>query len=109
MQGNLSFKDVIDNGEWNIILLGQLLPVEVVQEIAGMAVPSRDVPDAMTWVVSTSGRFSLFSAFREIQDALYSSFMSKQCWHTQVPLKISFFMLQLIRDRLHLDDVLTKF
>ncbi|XP_027118448.1 uncharacterized protein [Coffea arabica] len=74
-----------------------------------MAVPSRDVPDAMTWVVSTSGRFSLFSTFQEIWGARDSSFMSKQCWHTQVPLKISFFMLRLFRGRLPLDDVLTKF
>ena len=35
--------------------------------------------------------------------------MSKQCWHTQVPLKISFFMLRLFRCRMPLDDVLTKF
>ncbi|XP_071906090.1 uncharacterized protein [Coffea arabica] len=90
-------------------MLAQVLPFDIVQKILCMAVPHTNSPDVMIWTTSTCGGFSLSSTFQELRDVKTSSFTPKQFWHSQVPLKLSFFMLLLLRRRLLLDDVLSRF
>ena len=97
------------NGAWNIRLLYQVLPADIVHKVLAIPVPCKSSPDVMVWTASTSGKFSLSSAYHELREVKHSSFMLKQFWHSQVPLKVSFFMLQLWKGWLPMDDVLSKF
>lgn len=72
-----------------------------------MEVPDRNLLDVTIWASSSSGMFSLSSAFQEIRDVRKSSFVCSKIWHSQVSLRVSFFMLRLLRGRLPLDDVLS--
>ena len=62
----------------------------------------------MVWLASSSGQFSISSAYREVREMKPPSFLFRQIWHTRVPLKVSFFMLRLLFNHLPLDDVLAS-
>ena len=63
----------------------------------------------MVWRPTQSGRFTLRSAFQLMRRHANSSFMFRSIWHPMLPLKISFFLLHLLRGRLPVDCCLWKF
>ena len=81
----------------------------MVRQVLAVASPSGDSPDMMVWTASNSGQFSLASAYSELRDCRPTSFLCRQAWHSNVPLKVSFFLLRLMRSHLPLDDVLASY
>ena len=73
----MPFQHFIKTRAWNIYMLAQVLPSDIVQKILCMAVPHRNSPDVMIWTASTSSGFSLSSTFQELRDVKTSSFMLK--------------------------------
>ena len=85
------------------------MPIEVVNEVARVAPPVGHLPDLMVWRPSQSGRFTLQFAFQLVRRRANSSFMSRRTWHPVLPLKISFFLLRILRGRLPVDCCLWRF
>nr|XP_027083566.1 uncharacterized protein LOC113705856 [Coffea arabica] len=109
VQEGLSFQDIMENETWVTWWLAEVLPVDIIQHVLAVVGPDGDSPDRMIWTASSSGQFSLSSAYRELHKVKPSSFLLKQVWHASVPLKVSFFMLWLLYSRLALDDVLATY
>ncbi|XP_071921716.1 uncharacterized protein [Coffea arabica] len=106
---DVGFQQVLLHRGWNGKLLASVLPLDVVHTILEMEVLETTNPDVMIWSPSTLGEFSLGSAYQEVREVRESSFMSSRVRHSQIPLRVSFFMLRLLRGRLPLDDALTRF
>ena len=104
----LTFKEFISNGNWNINLLGQYISQEFIHPILQHPIPEGDCRDELIWRQTASGRFTLSSAFQEVHQARNYSVIHSQLWHTRIPLKISFFMLKLLLNKLPLANVLWR-
>nr|XP_027099065.1 uncharacterized protein LOC113718354 [Coffea arabica] len=105
---NLSFDNVFINGYWDVNKLYQTLPREMVPSILEHPVPEEGGEAEVIWMPTTSGNFSLASAFSEIRQTRNKSMVFDRIWHPQLPLKVSFFMLRLLLGRLPLPDRLCK-
>ncbi|XP_027098892.2 uncharacterized protein [Coffea arabica] len=105
---SLSFCNFITNGHWDASLLSRTLPGDIVPSILQYPVPDGGCADEVIWVPSTSGTFTLASAFRDVRQARNTSVISSKVWHPRLPLKVSFFMLRLLRGRLPLPDALCR-
>ncbi|XP_071939020.1 uncharacterized protein [Coffea arabica] len=105
---NLLFGDFIINRHWDVIRLYQTLPTDLVPSILEHPVPEDWGEAEVIWMSTTSGNFSLASAFQDIRQARNKSMVFDSIWHPQIPLKISFFMLRLLLERLPLPDRLCK-
>ncbi|XP_071933115.1 uncharacterized protein [Coffea arabica] len=96
----------MEDREWVVWKLAEVLPCDMVQQVLAMAGLDGASPDRMIWLASSSGQFSLWFTYREVREMKPSSFLFCQIWHASVPLKMSFFILRLLSNRLPLDDVL---
>ncbi|XP_027158099.1 uncharacterized protein LOC113759728 [Coffea eugenioides] len=109
VNGALSFRDFLTDGRWNSLLLAQYFPSDITAMILQHPTPEGERPDEVVWMPTTSGQFSLSSAFQEVRQSRNASWLFSHIWHPQIPLKVSFFMLSLLLRRLPLDDILGKF
>ncbi|XP_071918841.1 uncharacterized protein [Coffea arabica] len=105
---SLSFCNFITNGHWDASLLSQTLLGDIVPSILQYPVPDGGCADEVIWVPSTAGTFTLASAFRDVRQARNTSVISSKVWHPRLPLKVSFFMVCLLRGRLPLPDALCR-
>ncbi|XP_027102321.1 uncharacterized protein [Coffea arabica] len=96
----------MEDREWVAWKLAEVLPCVMVQQVLAVVGPDGAFPDRMILLASTSGQFSLSSTYREVREMKPLSFLFRQIWDASVPLKVSFFMLRLLSNRLPLDDVL---
>ncbi|XP_071916279.1 uncharacterized protein [Coffea arabica] len=64
---HLSFRDFITQGHWNAQLLTQVLPRDVMSSVLGKPVPSEQIVDEAVWIPERSRKFSLASAYHEVQ------------------------------------------
>ncbi|XP_071933913.1 uncharacterized protein [Coffea arabica] len=78
----------------------------MVQQVLAVSPPGGISPDRMIWTATSSGQFSLSSAYSEVREIKPSSLLFRQVWHASVLVKVSFFMLRLLLNCLPLDDVL---
>ena len=106
---HLSFQDFITQGHWNVQLLPQVLPQEVIPTILGKLVSTKQLVDEVVWMPTTSGKFSLALAFQEVHQVCNTSIVLSRVWQNPTTLKVSFFMVRLLLGRLPLDDVLKTF
>ncbi|XP_027120520.1 uncharacterized protein [Coffea arabica] len=102
-------KDFMSQGRWNKKLLLQWVPSRIIDEILKKEPPLLPQCDHMIWKLNQLGAFSLASAFQVIKYASESSFMFSKVWISVLPLKISFFMVRLLRNRLLVVSSLVKF
>ena len=65
--------------------------------------------DLMVWAPSQVGSFTLRTVFDLVRAHRPRSFVFAKAWHPSLPLKISFFLLRLLRSRLPLDSEMGKF
>ena len=100
--------DFVEQGCWNVQRLSMVVPSRWVGRILGVMPPSLDEADTMVWALSTSGAFSLASAYRITREGGNSSWLYSLLWLQGLPIKISFFMLRLIESRLPVMDRLHK-
>ncbi|XP_027152155.1 uncharacterized protein LOC113758673 [Coffea eugenioides] len=105
---NLTFGNFIINGHWDVNLLYQKLPKEMVPSILDHPIPEEGGEAEVIWMTTTSRKFSLNSAFQDIRRARNKSLVFERIWHPRVPLKFSFFMLRLLLGRLPIPDRLCK-
>ena len=58
--------------------------------------PSLQGQDKMVWMLTSSGEFSIASAYELVRRVSSSSLLFPCVWHKSIPVKISFFMLRLL-------------
>ncbi|XP_071924871.1 uncharacterized protein [Coffea arabica] len=90
---DLTFKDFITNGEWDVQLLSRALPKGIIPSILQQSIPEDGRADKVGWMPMTSGKFTLALAFCEVHQASNTSGILSHVWHPRIPLKVSFFML----------------
>ncbi|XP_027102724.1 uncharacterized protein [Coffea arabica] len=71
-------------------------------------VPEEGNEVEVIWMSTTSGKFSLKSAFGDIRQARPTSMVFASIWHSRIPVKVSFFMLRLLLGRIPIPDQLCK-
>ena len=95
--------DFVQGGSWDVCKISQWVPPDIVAEIGQLHPPGGSLPDLMVWPPEPSGRFSLKTAFSLVRHHARPSPLFKRICHLGVPLRVSFFLLRLLRDRLPLD------
>nr|XP_027067665.1 uncharacterized protein LOC113693307 [Coffea arabica] len=100
--------DFVQHATWDVQSIAQWVLSEIVAEIVRVDPPAGQLPDLMIWRPEHSGYFKIKSAFNLVRHQSSSSLLFKRIWHRGVPLRISFFLLRLLRDRLSLDCTLWK-
>ena len=105
---NLSFRNFIINGHWDVNLLSQTLPRDIVSSILKFPIPEGERADEVIWMHTSSGNFTLTSAFWEVRQVCNTSMVFFKVWHPTIPWQVSFFMLRLLMGKLPLPDTLCK-
>ena len=77
-------------------------------EIGRMHPPVGSLLDLMVWRLEPSSRFTLKTGFSLVQHHSGPSPLFNRIWHPGVPLRVSFFLLRLLQDRLPLDCSIWK-
>ncbi|XP_071939807.1 uncharacterized protein [Coffea arabica] len=95
--------EFVQGGSWDVRRISQWVPLDIVVEIGRMHPPVGLLPDLMVWRPESSGHFTLKTAFSLVQYHSTPSPLFNRIWHPVVPLRVSFFLLRLLRDRLPLD------
>ncbi|XP_071924868.1 uncharacterized protein [Coffea arabica] len=90
----------VDRVAWNIVMLNRYLDAGLVACVLAMDPPTFQGPDRMVWALTPSGSFSMASAYSLVWQGGHRSRSAAAIWHQCIPLKISFFMLRLLQDRL---------
>ncbi|CDP11040.1 unnamed protein product [Coffea canephora] len=101
-------RDFVLNGRWNQQLLRLWVPDDIVSEIVTKVAPVGSADDRAVWALTESGDFSISSTYELLGSQTPSSFMFERVWHPVIPIKISFFMVRLLRDRLPLASSLGR-
>lgn len=65
--------------------------------------------DTMIWMLSTSGDFYIKSVYDEIRESHPISLVNSSIWQTLLPIKISFFMSNMMLNKIPLDLNLHRF
>ncbi|XP_071906080.1 uncharacterized protein [Coffea arabica] len=97
------------SGHWDAHLLAQFLPRDMMSFVLGKPVPTEHSTDEVVWMLESFEKFSLASAYHEVRHVGNASVMLSRVWQRPTPVKVSFFMVQLLMGRLPLDDVLCTF
>ncbi|XP_071902637.1 uncharacterized protein [Coffea arabica] len=105
---NLTFRNFIINGHWDVNLLHSMMPREKLISILEHSLPEEGSEVEVFWMPTTSSKFSLQSAFGDIRQTRHKSMAFTSIWHPRIPWKVSFFMLRLFLGRLPLADRLGK-
>ncbi|XP_027096071.1 uncharacterized protein [Coffea arabica] len=96
--------DYVEQGRWNVHKLNDELPSWLVGRILKVDPPCHTFPDSMVWAPSTSGDFSISTAYKYAQGGGNISWLYSSVWIQGLPVNISFFMTRLLRARLPVMD-----
>ena len=100
--------DFILNGRWNQDMLWHWVLETIAVEIVRNPVPGGSGHDSALWYLTESGDFSLASTYHLSSGQRPASFMFDRVWHHWLPVKISFFMILVLRIRLPLASALGR-
>ncbi|XP_027172427.1 uncharacterized protein LOC113772083 [Coffea eugenioides] len=100
--------DFVEHGRWNVQRLCSVLPSWWVGQILRVEPPAETHSDRMVWSPSTSGDFSLSSAYQSARGVGNRSCLYSSLWGQELPSNVSFFMLRLLGARLPVMDRLQK-
>lgn len=81
---------------------GEWVPQHIVYEIMNNTSLQAQDTVKMIWRPNQSGEFSLKSAFSLTREHANSSFLFIRIWYEKLPVKIIFFTLRMLRNRLPL-------
>ncbi|XP_059285765.1 uncharacterized protein LOC132039255 [Lycium ferocissimum] len=99
----------ITNGEWDINLLTNVLPDNIIQNILSIDIGSLDLNGEPIWNLSGNGNYSKKSAWNNIRiSKTRDSFLSK-LWHKSLPFKFSFLSWRLSHGKLLFNEVVSRF
>ncbi|XP_071924664.1 uncharacterized protein [Coffea arabica] len=101
--------DFVFQAQWNMRLLNQVLEPELVRQVVKIPPSSTHSSDRMMWALTQNGSFSVSSAYTLVSQASNYSWVVSHVWLKGFPIKISFFMLRLLRLHLPLMDLLHRF
>ena len=108
VQSDLTFKDFITNGVWNVTIMRCYMPQELHHQILQHPVLEGDGRDEVFWRLTASGNFIVASAFQEVRQARNYSVVHARVWHPRIPLKMSFFMMRLLMRKLPVTGTLWR-
>ena len=94
----LSFLNCTSNGHWDVSLLLQTLPRDIVSSILQHSVPDGRCADEVIWLPTTSGKFTLASTFWNVRQARNTSVVLSKVWHFRIPLKCHFYIAVIDRE-----------
>ena len=97
--------------QWDTVKLAQVLPVEIVQAIHGIPIPSTEVPDSFCWGLTGNGEFSTKSATWKAHAHLSTrlpDWQYKWLWKLKIMPKIRLFLWQLCHNALPSRDTLLR-
>ncbi|WMV24703.1 hypothetical protein MTR67_018088 [Solanum verrucosum] len=91
-------KDIKREGEWVEQLMEEIFPVEVANFIKDNIRPPRDTEenDKPAWMLETSGKFSVKSAWSYIRHKEQPSQIINDLWVQGMPFKMTFLMWRLL-------------
>ncbi|XP_027170444.1 uncharacterized protein LOC113770234 [Coffea eugenioides] len=101
--------EFVEHGRWNEQSLRSVLPSWWAGQILSVVPPAEAHSDRMVWSPSTSGNFSLSSAYQIARGVGNRSCLYSSIWSQDLPCNVSFFMLRLLGGRLPVMDILHKF
>ncbi|XP_048490396.1 uncharacterized protein LOC125492264 [Beta vulgaris subsp. vulgaris] len=83
---------IIQNGDWNLTHIANLLPQEIINEICAIPLTKfDDVKDGLRWIFTTEGDFSIKTAYRNLNSLNTRSTHSpknwSKLWRIEVPFK----------------------
>ena len=108
--GNFPVKNFLLEDTWNIELLKNQFPPHIVNQIQRKKlclIPGSE--DIMLWKLTSSGSFSLSSTVEVLRRVKNCNFVNKTIWSLKIPIKIGFFMTNLMLNKISLDCNVTKF
>ncbi|CAN1789787.1 Putative ribonuclease H protein At1g65750 [Linum perenne] len=94
---------VQEDGQWNINLLSDLCPPDVVDSIVGLSAPQAEYgEDQVAWGCEDNGRFTIKSAYRLILNSSAEEFTDpwKSVWGWKGPNRIRFFLWLAVHGKL---------
>ena len=95
-----------DNG-WDKHRLRQILPSDIVAKVLALQI-FPGLKDQMVWGASSSGEFSVASAWEQVRRKRHLSAIRALIWSSVVPLKVSFFAWRLLHRWVPLDHLLQR-
>uniref|UniRef100_M1BXK5 RNase H family protein n=1 Tax=Solanum tuberosum TaxID=4113 RepID=M1BXK5_SOLTU len=101
-------KDMIQNEEWDIPRLRQMISEDMVNYIVENINPIMEGDDKAWWMGNTQGEFTVKSAFQLLRRRREEQDWMNNIWIKGLPFKISFFLWRVWRKRIPTDDVLKK-
>ena len=102
-------KNFISNDRWNLEKIVDWMPNFPISLLNPRLLdPQPHKPDSMIWKLSSTGEFTLKSAYHLVRSKNSSSLADEKIWHVVLPQKISFFMGNLWRFRIPTDDIISK-
>ncbi|KAH0679660.1 hypothetical protein KY284_020745 [Solanum tuberosum] len=106
----LEVKEFIRNNEWDEDKLRSVISDEMVQHIILNIKPNsmEGSIDRAWWVHTTTGDFSVKSAYQIIRAKITEKSLSKHMWINDLPFKIGFFLWRVWRRRITTDDNLKR-
>ena len=99
--------DFYSDDGWDVPRLRQYLPGDLISRIVDIQLFPNEA-DRMVWSPSSSGDFSVKSAWHELRQRRNISLVDKAIWTSFLPLKISFFAWRLVRNFLPLEVTLKQ-
>lgn len=90
---------------WDETRLRQWLPASIVSVILQLQIFSGE-KDQIVWEGSSSGNFTVASAFEGLRQTRNVSLVDKLVWSPIIPLKLFFFTWRLLRRWVPLDSLL---
>lgn len=98
-----------NNGQWDWSRL-QIHPPEVVKNlVTSVKITINQEEDDPVWTISTSGNFSVASAWNSLRQRKDFAPFDSKLWHKAIPFKMSFLSWRAIHGRLSTDDRVTRF
>lgn len=80
-----SISDFIVDEKWNLNKIVELLPPIIQEKILSIDIcPTKNLKDEMIWMRSSSGSFSIRSAFELLRDVKNPNFVDSMVWHSQL-------------------------
>ncbi|XP_060200379.1 uncharacterized protein LOC132628633 [Lycium barbarum] len=103
-------KELRNQDGWNMSKLQQLFPTDIVDHIPEELDfhESTEEWDKPRWMMTTSGKFTVRSAWELLRRKFVKSDIYKSIWIPGLPFKISFFFLRLWKCKLPVGDIMRR-
>lgn len=102
-------KDFINNHNWKVQKLHNVLPAWLVHHISTIKIGSNTRSDIPFWNTTSDGLFTNKSAWESIRQSNQTDMLINRVWHNNIPFKLSFLCWRLIKTKLPFNDVICRY